>query len=174
MRSRCLCWSFPIHNPPDEDEAMVKSFVGIYPLDLANRRYRKSRWAHGQDDPGQTHREKNNKWWCGYVHGVTMLVVMEDWPAYPGSSLVLQDLRIWGHRDQFNGDTKRSPMVLLPGFESMGITSNDSIRECFNGEQNVRALKRRCCQIGAKVRTMERCRQLTGWSTCVTWSTCSS
>jgi hypothetical protein len=103
----------------------------------------KSRWAMGQCDIQKTYIKNTNKWWDGYMPLRHMLVIIDDYPCLPHGDCLCHHMKNWGDRYPFNGETKGSGLLIMPGSFLMIVTSNYPISGCFSNEEDVKALKRR-------------------------------
>lgn len=108
----------------------------------------KSRWAHQQAAENVTYLKNVNKWWDGYNDTQIKLVIIEDFPI-DNKEWLINILKIWSDRYQFNGEVKGGTIQVTPGKWILIVTSNHSIEEVFCNcqEQDVRAIKRRFHEI---------------------------
>jgi hypothetical protein len=107
----------------------------------------KSRWADNLPTSGETFRKNFNKWWCGMETRTVTKVIIEDWPASPQGDILGMHLKIWGDRYCFCGETKGSSIPIMPGRFFLIVTSNYRIRNCFQREEDWRAISRRFAEI---------------------------
>jgi hypothetical protein len=107
----------------------------------------KSRWADKLAVTGDTFRKNFNKWWCGMETRTVRKVIVEDWPARPMGDMLAQHIKIWGDRYCFAAETKGSSIPVMPGRFFMIVTSNYGIQDCFSKEEDIKAIKRRFCEI---------------------------
>ena len=111
----------------------------------------KSRWAHQQASEAKIYLKNVNKWWDGYNHGTTQLVIIEDFPV-DNKEWLINILKIWSDRYPFNGEVKGGTVRVTPGKWILIVTSNHSIEEVFVNcqEQDVKAIKRRFTEVHMK------------------------
>lgn len=105
-------------------------------------------WIYGMPGTGKTtHVWSNygeslfikpiNKWWDGYNEEATIL--LDDWDVT--HRMLCYHLKIWGDKWPFTGEIKGGSRRIRP--KRIIVTSNYSIDECFDNEQDVAAIKRR-------------------------------
>lgn len=78
-----------------------------------------------------------NKWWDGYHD--QEVVIIDDWG--PNQGVLVDHLKHWADRYPFPAECKGSCMRIRP--KKIIITSNYSIEQCFEREEDVAAIKRR-------------------------------
>ncbi|UNI72380.1 MAG: replication associated protein [Chaetfec virus UA24_3359] len=78
-----------------------------------------------------------NKWWDGY-HDQDV-VIIDDWG--PNQGVLVDHLKHWADRYPFPAECKGSCMRIRP--KKLIVTSNYSIEQCFDREEDVAAIKRR-------------------------------
>nr|UJP31670.1 replicase [Donkey kirkovirus Hetian-7] len=83
-----------------------------------------------------------NKWWNGFEPSCHQRVVLDDYPSSPQGDTLVQHMKIWGDRYVFIGEEKGGHLTIEPNFQFV-VTSNFSIDECFNKEQDREAIRRR-------------------------------
>ena len=103
----------------------------------------KSRWANNLCEIQFIYKKNFNKWWDGFQHFRTKIVILEDYPAAPAGNALAQHMKIWGDRYQFIGENKGSHISIEPGRFFLVITSNYSITQAFNNEDDIKAIQRR-------------------------------
>jgi hypothetical protein len=104
----------------------------------------KSRWANSQVPPWNTLKKNCNKWWCGYSGQNTRLVLIEDYPSVQsGGNCLVHHMKLWSDRYPFQGEVKGSSLLIQPGRFCIIVTSNFSIAQCFQNEEDINAIKRR-------------------------------
>lgn len=108
----------------------------------------KSRWPHQQCDPEKTYIKNVNKWWDGYDDTKIRLVIIEDFPV-DNKDWLINILKIWSDRYQFNGEIKGGTTRVTPGKWILIITSNHSIDQVFDNssDDDRNAIKRRFSEI---------------------------
>jgi hypothetical protein len=106
----------------------------------------KSRWAASQDLPKNQYRKNFNKWWCGFNH-TTTCVVLEDYPAAPQGDVLSQYIKIWGDRYPFTAEVKGGSILMEPGRWALIITSNHSIEQAITNQSDRDAIKRRFTEV---------------------------
>ena len=104
----------------------------------------KSTWARKQMEADKTMFKLQNKWWDGYNDTQTKLVIIEDFPI-DNKEWLINILKIWSDRYQFNGEVKGGTIQVTPGKWILIVTSNHSIEEVFEKcqELDIEAIKRR-------------------------------
>lgn len=108
-------------------------------------------WIYGDTGVGKTTRarEENpkaylkgaNKWWCGYAG--EEVVIIEEWS--PDHHVLAHHLKQWADHWPFRAEVKGGSAEIRP--RKIVITSNYSIDDCFQRQQDREPLKRRFCQI---------------------------
>lgn len=102
----------------------------------------KSTWARNQ---GTVHMHKlPNKWWNGYSSHVDTVIYEDYCPSTLGMA---QYMKIWSDRYEFTAEVKNSAVRIYPGSFFFIVTSNYSIRECFEKEEDIAPLQRRFTQV---------------------------
>lgn len=107
----------------------------------------KSRWAMSQLSPGNIYKKPCNKWWDGYNPKEHKCVIIEDVPK--DARHLIYYLKIWADRYQFMGEIKGSSISIDPGRFIFIVTSNYSIAEVFQNQEetpDLGAIKRRFCE----------------------------
>lgn len=89
-----------------------------------------------QDNPG-LYIKPLNKWWDGY--NGEKVVLLDDWD--PKHEVLVSHLKQWSDRYPFRAECKGSTLEARP--EKIIVTSNYSIDQCFQNEEDVNAIKRR-------------------------------
>lgn len=107
----------------------------------------KSRWACSNGTYNEILKKNFNKWWDGYNLLETKIVIIEDYPCLPQGNLLIQHMKIWGDRYPFEGECKGSHLMVEPRRFFLIITSNFPITECFENEEDQKAIKRRFKEI---------------------------
>lgn len=78
----------------------------------------------------------------------TRLVILEDYPnKVSGGNCLVKHIKDWGDRYAFTGECKGSHLQIDPGRFSLIITSNYPIEECFESQEDIKAIKRRYQEI---------------------------
>ena len=105
-------------------------------------------WLYGRPGTGKTSyvfRNFNdnlyikaiNKWWDGYIDQDTVL--LDDWD--PNHNILVGYLKQWADRFPFRAEIKGGSLLIRP--KRIIITSNYSIDECFQNQNDADAIKRR-------------------------------
>lgn len=103
----------------------------------------KSRWAALQGTYEEIFKKNFNKWWDGYLLISTKVVILEDYPSKPAGNALVQHMKVWADRYPFQGECKGSHLMVEPRRFFLIVTSNYPIHECFENEEDIRAIKRR-------------------------------
>lgn len=103
----------------------------------------KSRWASSQGVYAEIMKKNFNKWWDGYNLLAHKIVIIDDYPCLPQGNVLAQHMKIWGDRYPFVGECKGSHQMIEPGRFFLIITSNYSIDDCFQTEEDKEAIHRR-------------------------------
>lgn len=106
----------------------------------------KSMWAHQQAAQDEIYIKNVNKWWDGYIDGEVKLVIIEDFPV-DDKAWLINILKIWSDRYPFNGEIKGGTVRVTPGKWIIIVTSDHSIDEVFENEEDQKAIKRRFKEI---------------------------
>nr|WQA30164.1 MAG: rep protein [Cressdnaviricota sp.] len=104
-------------------------------------------WLYGEPGTGKTksvwerypdcYVKAINKWWDGY-HGQEV-VLLDDWD--PRHEVLASHLKMWADRYPFRAETKGSSLMARP--KKIIVTSNYSIRDCFQNPEDQEAFLRR-------------------------------
>ena len=103
----------------------------------------KSKWAASQGTYDEIFKKNFNKWWDGYNLLTTKIVILEDYPCAPQGQLLAQHMKIWGDRYPFTAECKGSHLMVEPRRFFFIVTSNYTIDQCFENEEDRAAIKRR-------------------------------
>lgn len=105
-------------------------------------------WWHGPTGTGKSKRvweeypdhfgKGLNKWWCGYNDEPT--VVIEEWA--PKHEVTASALKIWADRYPFNAEVKGGSVRRIRP-ERIIVTSNYTIDQCFERNEDLLPIKRR-------------------------------
>lgn len=142
-RSQLIQWKFdrtPIL-PPFEGELREKNVWIWGPAGTG-----KTVWARKQMDPKNTMFKLQNKWWEGYDDYSCRLVIIEDLDKNYAKALTTH-LKVWADRHWFAGEVKGGAIKVNPCKFFLIVTSNHSIEECFENEEDQKAIKRRFKEI---------------------------
>ena len=142
-RSQLIQWKFdrtPIL-PPFEGELREKNVWIWGPAGTG-----KTVWARKQMDPKNTMFKLQNKWWEGYDDYSCRLVIIEDLDKNYAKALTTH-LKVWADRHWFAGEVKGGAIKVNPCKFFLIVTSNHSIKECFENEEDQKAIKRRFKEI---------------------------
>lgn len=106
----------------------------------------KSRWAREQGARWNlpVYPKMANKWWGGYEKRFHKIVLFEDFPKE--GQYLAQLMKIWADRYSFIGEIKCSSTIIEPGNFFLIVTSNYSIDEVFQGDDQ-KAIERRFLQV---------------------------
>lgn len=106
----------------------------------------KSRWARQQSN--HVYIKTLSKWWDGYDQKLFEVVLVEDYvmPETNNNAFLIQHMKIWSDRYQFQGEMKGSFMVISPAYYNLIITSNYSIDMCYPPSE-AEAIKRRFLEV---------------------------
>jgi hypothetical protein len=99
--------------------------------------------ARQQSALGSTLHKNCDVWWDGYSLTLTSGVIIENYPAAPAGDRLAQELQKWGDRYPFSGQIKGSTVLVDPGRFTLIVTSHYRIEQCFSGEVEQEAMKRR-------------------------------
>lgn len=105
----------------------------------------KSTWASKHVRYINQYKKSCNKWWDGFNCLMHKCVIIEDFPV--NGQMFAQHLKIWSDRYFFMGECKGSTLTIEPGRFFLIITSNYSIDQCFEYQEDIEAIKRRFNQI---------------------------
>ena len=106
----------------------------------------KSMWAHQQAAQDEIYIKNVNKWWDGYDDYSCRLVIIEDLDKNYAKALTTH-LKVWADRHWFAGEVKGGAIKVNPCKFFLIVTSNHSIEECFENEEDQKAIKRRFKEI---------------------------
>ena len=106
----------------------------------------KSTWARKQMEANETMFKLQNKWWDGYDDYHHKLVIIEDLDKNYAKALTTH-LKVWADRHWFAGEVKGGAIKVNPCKFFLVVTSNHSIEECFENEEDQKAIKRRFKEI---------------------------
>lgn len=109
----------------------------------------KSTWARKQMEANETMFKLQNKWWDGYDDYHHKLVIIEDLEKNYAKVLV-SHLKVWSDRHWFSGEIKGGAIKVNPGKFFLIVTSNYSIDDCFENEEDKKAIKRRFKEVEIK------------------------
>lgn len=104
----------------------------------------KSKWARSQREPANIFLKGVNKWWSGYIDGVHKLILFEDWPK--DAKFMAGLMKVWADRYTFTAETKGGTLFIDPSNWALIVTSNYSMRDCFEFE-DYEALERRFTEV---------------------------
>jgi len=109
-------------------------------------------WWYGPTGTGKSKRvwevypdhygKQLNKWWDGYQDEAT--VVIEEWS--PKNDVTASGLKIWSDRYPFNAEIKGGQLKKIRP-QRLIVTSNYSIDQCFEREEDRGPIKRRFKQV---------------------------
>lgn len=108
----------------------------------------KSKWARRQAPLQRIFKKNLNKWWDGFVEGDYDVVVMDE--MNPSKGVLVDQLKDWGDRYPFKGEIKGAATDIDPGTFFLIITANYPIEECFEKEEDKKAIKRRFREVNIK------------------------
>lgn len=103
----------------------------------------KSRWAASNGTYEEIFKKNFNKWWDGYNLLSTKIVIIEDYPCLPQGNALVQHMKVWGDRYPFEAEAKGSHMMVEPRRFFLIVTSNYPIDQCFENEEDKKAIHRR-------------------------------
>lgn len=108
----------------------------------------KSRLARsGEMDVCEMYDKPVNKWWDGFDPDIHRRVIIDDYPSISGGgNCLVQHMKRWADRYSFTGEIKGASRFIIPSFQLV-VTSNFKIEECFQNEEDVKAIKRRFQEI---------------------------
>lgn len=89
---------------------------------------------------GPIYNKALNKWWDGYEEEYKV-VLLDDWD--PTHKVLASHLKKWGDRYPFIAEVKNGSAAVNPGNYRLIVTSNYSIEECFENQQDIEAIRRR-------------------------------
>lgn len=104
-------------------------------------------WYYGEAGTGKTKKAWDdnpglyvkaiNKWWDGYDN--EEVVLLDDWDK--NHKVLVNYLKIWADRYPFRAELKGSSILIRP--KKIIVTSNYSPEQCFENEEDVKAIRRR-------------------------------
>ena len=104
----------------------------------------KSTWAkNNANNYTEIYKKNFNKWWDGFNVLSTKFVIMDDYPCAPKGDTLSYYMKIWCDRFPFSGECKGAHIMIEPRRFFLIITSNFSIDQCFENEEDREAIKRR-------------------------------
>jgi hypothetical protein len=104
----------------------------------------KSRWADQQAPARYLLKKYRNKWWEGENAGKCRVAVREDSPSMSsGGNGLVHHMKLCSDRHPFQGEVKRSSILVQPRRFCMIVTSKYPIEQCFANPEDVAAGQRR-------------------------------
>jgi hypothetical protein len=121
----------------------------------------KTRWAHQHRGTNAVFTKSLSKWWDGYHPDIHSIVLVDEFsPEIKGLTSLL---KIWADRYPVTQQVKNGTIAICPGTYNLIVTSNYSIRQCFQTDESG-AIARRFHEINltaANKTTLQSCRLIT-------------